>query len=88
MSKDIKVIQEDCDPSISEDKSLPTNAFLVEYLQGGSTHFDIVTCQKQVEIFDEYWDKYKKDLINITQTQGRINPKLWGYKAPEDKKKR
>tara|TARA_Y100000389_G_C17095424_1_gene333315 strand:- start:288 stop:554 length:267 start_codon:yes stop_codon:yes gene_type:complete len=88
MSKDIKVIQADCDPSISEDKSLPTNAFLVEYLQDGSTHFDIVTCQKQVEIFDEYWDKYKKDLINITQSQGRINPKLWGYKAPEDKKKR
>jgi hypothetical protein len=88
MSKGIRIIQSDCDPSISEDKSLPTNAFLVEYLQDGSTHFDIVTCQKQVEIFDEYWDKYKKDLINITQSQGRINPKLWGYKAPEDKKKR
>jgi len=88
MSKGIKIIETDCDPSISEDKSLPTNAFLVEYLQDGLTHFDIVTCQKQVEIFDEYWDKYKKDLINITQSQGRINPKLWGYKAPEDKKKK
>jgi hypothetical protein len=88
MPKGIRIIQSDCDPSISEDKSLPTNAFLVEYLQDGCTHFDIVTCQKQVEIFDEYWDKYKKDLINITQSQGRINPKLWGYKAPEDKKKR
>ena len=88
MPKEIRVIHSDCDPSISEDKTLPSNAFLVEYLQDGITHFDIVSCQKKVEIFDEYWDKYKKDLINITQTEGRINPKLWGYKAPDDKKKK
>lgn len=88
MTKGIKVINTDCDPTLSEDKSLPSNAYLVEYLQDGITHFDIVTCQKKVEIFDEYYDKYKKDLINITQTEGRINPKLYGYKAPSDKKKK
>jgi hypothetical protein len=88
MRKEIRVIHSDCDPSISEDRTLPSNAYLVEYLQDGLTHFDVVTCQKKVEIFDEYWDKYKKDLINITQTEGRINPKLWGYKAPDDKKKK
>tara|TARA_B100001939_G_scaffold284226_1_gene253790 strand:+ start:1008 stop:1274 length:267 start_codon:yes stop_codon:yes gene_type:complete len=88
MRKEIRVIHSDCDPSISEDRTLPSNAYLVEYLQDGVTHFDVVTCQKKVEIFDEYWDKYKKDLINITQTEGRINPKLWGYKAPDDKKKK
>ena len=88
MPKGIKMIHSDCDPSISQDRTLPSNAYLVEYLQDGVTHFDIVSCQKQVEIFDEYYDKYKKDLINITQTEGRINPKLWGYTAPEDKKKK
>jgi hypothetical protein len=88
MTKGIKVINTDCDPTLSEDRSLPSNAYLVEYLQDGITHFDIVTCQKKVEIFDEYYDKYKKDLINITQTEGRINPKLYGYKAPSDKKKK
>lgn len=88
MRKEIRVIHSDCDPSISEDRTLPSNAYLVEYLQDGVTHFDIVSCQKKVEIFDEYYDKYKKDLINITQTEGRINPKLWGYKAPDDKKKK
>ena len=65
MAKGLKVINADCDPSLSEDKSLPSNAYLVEYIQDEVTHFDIVTCQKQVEIFDEYYDKYKKDLINI-----------------------
>ena len=65
----------------------------VEYSMSGTiikyedTHFDIVTCQKMSEIFDEYYDKYKKDLINITQTEGRINPKLWGYSSPDKKKK-
>lgn len=88
MPKGIKMIYSDCDPSTSQDRTLPTNAYLVEYLQDGVTHFDIVSCQKQVEIFDEYYDKYKKDLINITQTEGRIRPNLYGYKAPEDKKKK
>jgi hypothetical protein len=88
MTKGIKVINTDCDPTLSEDRSLPSNAYLVEYLQDGITHFDIVTCQKKVEIFDEYYDKYKKDLINITQTEGRINPKLWGYSSPDKKKKK
>ena len=88
MAKGLKVINADCDPTLSEDKSLPSNAYLVEYIQDDVTHFDIVTCQKMVEIFDEYYDKYKKDLINITQTEGRINPKLWGQKAKKEGKKR
>ena len=88
MTKGIKVISTDCDPTLSEDRSLASNAYLVEYLQDGITHFDIVTCQKKVEIFDEYYDKYKKDLINITQTEGRINPKLWqDPNAPKKKTK-
>ena len=87
MARSLKVINADCDPALSEDTSLPSNAYLVEYIQDEVTHFDIVTCQKTVEIFDEYYDKYKKDLINITQTEGRINPKLWGYSSPSKKKK-
>lgn len=88
MGKDIRIIQSDCDPSIAQDRTLPSNSFLVEYLQDGHTHFDIVTCQKQVEIFDEYWDKYRGDFINITQTEGRVNPKLWGYESKDSKKKK
>ena len=72
MAKGLKVINADCDPTLSEDKSLPSNAYLVEYIQDEVTHFDIVTCQKMVEIFDEYYDKYKKDLINITQTEEEL----------------
>lgn len=77
MGKGIKQIHSDCDPTMADDRSLPTNSFLVEYLQDGMTKFDVVSASKQVDIFDHYWDNYRSDFINMTQTQGRINPKLW-----------
>ena len=76
----MKIINSDCDPTLAQDKSLPNNAFLVEYLQDGMTHFDIVTAPKQVDIFDDYWDKYRHDFQGMTQTEGRVNPKLWSPK--------
>jgi len=85
MGKGCRIIQKECDPTAAEDKSLPTNAFLVEYLQDGITKFDIVTAAGRVDIFDDYYDKYRKDLLNMTQTEGRISPKLWNN--PADKKK-
>ena len=88
MAKGLKVINADCDPTLSEDKSLPSNAYLVEYIQDEVTHFDIVTCQKMVEIFDEYYDKYKKDFVTMVQSEGRVPPKLWGNPSPKDKKKK
>ena len=80
----MNIIHKDCDPSLAQDRSLPYTAYLVEYLQDGMTHFDIVTCNKRVEIFDYYWDRYREDLINMTQTEGRMNPKL--YNPPKKKK--
>lgn len=85
MGKGCKIIHEDCDPTLAEDRSLPYTAFLVEYIQGDITKFDIVSASKQVDIFDDYWDKYRHDLIRMTQTEGRVNPKLW--QDPKKKKK-
>lgn len=77
----------DCDPSLAEDRSLPYTAYLVEYLQDGMTKFDIIMSNKRVEIFDHYWDLYRQDLINITQTEGRINPRLYDTNKNSKKKK-
>ena len=41
-------------------------------------------CIKQSEIFDAYYDKYGKGLKKITQTAGKINPKIW--QDPKEKK--
>ena len=77
MAKSCKIIHQDCDPSLAEDRSLPYTTYLVEYLQDGMTKFDIASGNKRVDIFDYYWDNYRHDLINMTQTEGRTNPKLW-----------
>jgi hypothetical protein len=86
MGKGIKMIHKDCDPSLCEDRSLPYTAFMVEYLQDGMTKFDICSASKQVDIFDHYWDHYRHDFVNMRQTEGRVNPKLW--QDPNQKKKK
>ena len=85
MGKGCKIMFNDCDPEQAKDRSLPYNTYLVEYLQDGMTHFDIASAPKQVDIFDDYWDKYHSDFVNMTQTEGRVNPKLWT--DPKDVKK-
>jgi alanine-alpha-ketoisovalerate/valine-pyruvate aminotransferase len=81
MGKGCKILHHDCDPSLAQDKNLPSNAFLIEYSQAGIAHFDIVSAAKQVDIFDDYWDKYKKDFKTMSQSEGRIDPRIW--KAPK-----
>ena len=80
----MKIIHKECDPSLAQDRSLPYTAFMVEYLQDGITKFDIAAGNKQSEIFDYYWDLYRNDFVNMTQTEGRVNPKLW--QDPSSKK--
>ena len=86
----MKLLHEKCDPSVSLDRTLPYTAYMIEYLEGDTTYYDIVLGNKQSEIFDHYYDKYKKDFVNMTQTEGRSNPKLWGAQQappPSSKKK-
>ena len=44
----------------------------------------------RVDIFDQYWDKYKEGLQDINFAQGNIKPALWNRKPtpPEKKVKR
>lgn len=83
-----KIINQDCDPNLASDKNLPSNSYLVEYVLDKTIHYDIVMSNKQVDIFDHYYDLYRHDFLTFNQTEGRISPKLWGYKAPSDKKKK
>mgnify|MGYP000402696140 CR=1 FL=1 len=84
----MKILHADCDASLAQDRGLPYTTYIVEYLQDGLTKFDIVIASKQVDIFDHYWDNYRSDFKNMTQTEGRISPKLWGNKPPTEKKKK
>tara|TARA_B100001250_G_scaffold251248_1_gene215968 strand:- start:1206 stop:1481 length:276 start_codon:yes stop_codon:yes gene_type:complete len=82
----MKVIHEDCDPNLANDKKLPYTAYLVEYVREGRIAYDIVNTTSGVEVFDEYYDKYKKDFKTMKQTEGRINPKLWNNQTTQAKK--
>jgi hypothetical protein len=72
----------------AKDFSFPSDAKLIWYQVDGETHVDL--CRgRNVKIFDMYYDKYGPGSVQkIDFGYGRVNPKLWGYKAPEAKKKR
>jgi hypothetical protein len=83
-----KVLHQNCKKDLSSDKSLPINSYLVTYLIDGEVAYDIVMCNKISDIFDMYWDNIRENLKSIIWTDGRVNPKMWGYEPKEEKKKR
>lgn len=83
----VRIINQNCHPDLAKDRSLPYTSYLVEYVVGKAIQYDIVVANKRVDIFDYYWDRYREDLLTFTQTEGRVNPKLWDNKKSEGKKK-
>ncbi len=84
----MRILHQNCDPELANDKSLPYNAYLVTYEIDGAIAYDLVIPEKQMEIFDYYWDNYREGLKGWKQSEGRVNPKLWGNKPKEEKKRR
>ena len=86
----MKILFENCDPDKANDRELPNNSFLVEYKVDGdaASSYDIAAAAKQSEIFDHYYDRYKKGFVTMNQTEGRINPKMYGNETPKTKKKK
>ena len=72
----------------ANDKSLPTDGYLVWYNVDGNELLDVTRSGKQANVFDLYYDKYGKELKRIEWGFGTINPSQWGYKQPDKKKKR
>lgn len=73
----LNVLKEKCQVADANDKTLPYTAYLVHYIENGQECYDIAIPQSQVEMFDYYYDKYKKDFKWFRQSQGIVNPKLW-----------
>ena len=73
----------------AKDSSFPSDAYLIWCVSDSETHIDLTRCTKRVNLFDMYYDKYGPGAVQkIDFGYGRVNPKLWGYKQPEKKKKR
>ena len=71
-----------------KDPSFPNDAKLIWYEIDGETYMDL--CRgRNVKIFDMYYDKYGPGVVQkIDFGYGRVNPKIWGYRAPETKKRK
>jgi len=73
----------------AKDPSLPNDAYLIWYNVDGETYMDVTRTKKRVDLFDLYYDRYGPGSVQkIDFGYGRTNPKLWGYKPPEDQKKK
>ena len=84
----MRILHQNCDPEAANDRTLPYNSYLVTYEIDGALAYDLVIANKGVEIFDYYWDRYRDGIKGWKQSEGRVNPKLWGNKPKEEKKKR
>ena len=72
----------------ANDKSLPSDGYLVWYNVEGNELLDVTRSCKQANIFDMYYDTYKGDLKRIEYGKGTVAPGMWGYKEPPKKKRR
>ena len=76
----MKIIDENCDPKLAEDPKLPYTAYLIQYSDKEVVKYDLTVGDSKVEIFDHYYDKYK-NVMQMIQSNGRVNPKLWQGKS-------
>lgn len=83
----MRIIHEKCSLTLAEDKTLPLNSYIVSYLCEKELCYDIVQSSSSVNIFDYYYDNYKNVKL-IKYTNGTINPKLYGMKPKENKKRK
>ncbi len=68
-------------------KKAPNDALIVKYMHEDKICFDL-TRGSRINVFDMYYDKFKIGLQSIDYGHGNIKPNLWGYQAPQKKKKR
>ena len=86
----VTVIHEKCDLEKDNNNKLPYTAYVIQYEIEGNLVHDIAMAQKAVDIFDHYYDKYKKGSKSLTQSKGTMRPNLWNStaKAPQRKRKK
>ena len=84
----MKVIHEKCDLEKDDNTKLPYTAYIIQYEVEGKVEHDIAMAQKAADIFDHYYDKYKKGFKWLKQSGGTQKPNLWNNQPPKRKKKK
>ena len=81
----ITLLHENCPLTAADDKKLPYTAYVITYKLEGKEVHDLAIANKEVDLFDHYYDKYKKDFVTFKQAGGIANPKTW-YPAGQEPK--
>ncbi len=85
----ISTLHENCNPQEDNNTKLPYTAYLIWYKVEDQIRYDIAMGDKQVDVFDAYYDKYGKDgFIGMKQSEGRIQPNRWNVAPPPPKKRK
>ena len=67
------IIKTGCTPDAADDKTLPTNAYLLELKKDNETWFDIVMGEA-VGVFDTYYDLFGDVMQKMSYTRGTRQP--------------
>ena len=65
----------------------PTDAHVITYEVDDKVTYDL-TRGSRTDLFDMYYDKFKKGLKSIAYGSGNIKPNLWGYRTKDTKGKK
>ena len=74
-------------PDKAEDKTLPTNAYLLELKKDGKTWFDLVMGDA-VSIFDKYYDYLGHCMVRMLWTKGTRQPAMYKTDKPKQPPKK
>lgn len=83
-----EILKHNCTLQETKDYTVPTDAYIVEYIVDGEICYDLTRCGKRVNLFDMYYDKIGNTIRSIRWGYGKINPRNWGYSVPEKKKRK
>lgn len=83
-----EILKQNCSLEEAQDTEVPTDAYIVSYVIDDQLCYDLTRTGKRSNIFDMYYDNLGPVVRNIDWGYGKLNPKTWGYKAPEKKKRK
>jgi hypothetical protein len=83
-----EILKQNCTLEEAKDTQVPTDAYIVTYQIDNKVCYDLTRCGKLTNLFDMYYDNLGPVILSMVWGKGKINPKVWGYKAPEKKKRK
>ena len=71
------LVKENCNQEDMNDRSLPSDAYIVTYKIQGEVRNDLVRCHAKVNIFDMYYDKFGADSnVSIEYGPATVSQKI------------